>query len=83
MQALSRITKKTIQLDVKQIFRKRIQLGSMINGSSSSYVRLVVMGLLWIVKQIAAKLGQYESVNHPDHDIQNNKKRSREMFNVR
>lgn len=51
MQALSRITKKIIQLVVKQIFRRRIQFGSMIKGSSSSYVKLVVMGLLSIVKK--------------------------------
>lgn len=46
MQALIKITKKMIQHDVKQIFRKRIQLGSMMKGSSSSYVKLVVITLL-------------------------------------
>jgi beta-glucosidase-like glycosyl hydrolase len=46
MQAASRITKKEIQQAVKQILLKRIQLGSMMNGSSSSYVRLVVIKLL-------------------------------------
>lgn len=46
MQALMRITKKAIKHDVKQILLNRIQPGSIMNGSSSSYVRHVVIELL-------------------------------------
>lgn len=55
MQAAVRITQKIIQQAVKQIFLKRIQLGSIMNGSNSSYVKLVVtslMLLLLIAKEI-------------------------------
>lgn len=46
MQAANKIMKKMIQHVEKQIFLKRIQLGSMMKGRSSSYVRLVVIKLL-------------------------------------
>lgn len=46
MQAAMRITKKVMKHAVKQIFLRRIQLGSIMNGSSSSYVKLVVIELL-------------------------------------
>lgn len=52
MQAASRITKNAIVMAEKQILRARIQLGSMTNGSSSSYVRLVVMPYLQEIAKI-------------------------------
>lgn len=52
MQAAIRITKNAIVMAEKQIFRALIQLGSMTNGSSSSYVRLVVMPYLEEIAKI-------------------------------
>lgn len=49
MQDAIRITKKEIQNNVKQIFLSRIHDGSIRNGTSSSYVRLVV------IKQLEGK----------------------------
>lgn len=51
MQAASRITKNAIVMAVRLIFLARAQLGSITNGSNSSYVRLVVIPILEINSQ--------------------------------
>lgn len=52
MQAARKITINAIKHVVEQIFLRCIQLGSMMKGSSSSYVRLVVISLLKVKKKI-------------------------------
>lgn len=60
MQAADKITKKTMQQAVKQTLLKRIHPGSIMKGSSSSYVRLVVIKLL--LKENKSLIGSLSNV---------------------
>lgn len=53
MQAANKITTNAIVMAEKLIFRARTQLGSITKGSSSSYVKLVVMPYLQEIARIS------------------------------